>query len=192
MADGNKLDPQQGNDSVAPLKKIHPFNEKSEKKSKHAIIVKPDMFESENHFYQKALNAQVCKIFLKKITTKNNSQVSSVVAHFMHLGNERVVARYCHLNPSTDAKKLSELLSYKPKYFMWSGADLFNVTTSMGTRKMVLIETNRYVVAAETIHHFTKKKRVVAPLDKSQCQCLQRMMNTVPIALSLKRHLRVW
>jgi len=60
----------------------------------------------------------------------------------MNLGNERIISRYCHLNPNTDAQKLRELLCYKANSFMWSGADLFNVTTPNGTRKMVLIETN--------------------------------------------------
>lgn len=78
-----------------------------------AKIVKPDSFEAENHFYQKAVNAQV----------------HSIVANFMNLGNERIISRYCHLHPQVNAQKLGEILSYKPKYFRWAGADLLNVTT---------------------------------------------------------------
>jgi hypothetical protein len=51
---------------------------KKQKKGNPASVVKSNSFESENHFYQKTLNAQV----------------SSVVMHFMHLGNERIVSRY--------------------------------------------------------------------------------------------------
>jgi hypothetical protein len=103
--------------------------ENGDSKLKPAVLIKQKMFEPESHFYQKTLNAQV----------------SNMVAHFMHLGNDRIVARYCHLHPGTDAAKLKELLAYRPSFFMWSGADLFNVTTQQGTRKMVLIETNRFV-----------------------------------------------
>jgi hypothetical protein len=39
-------------------------------------------------------------------------------------------------------EKLSEYLNYKPKFFYWCGADLFNVTTEKGARKVVLIESN--------------------------------------------------
>lgn len=96
------------------------------KQSKPAQEVKSGEFETELHFYQKTINAQV----------------SSVVHHFMNLGNERIISRYMHLNPNCNRDMLRKLLTYKPKYFKWSGADLFNVTTSQGVRKMVLIETN--------------------------------------------------
>lgn len=96
------------------------------KKSKPTREVQQNEFEPENHYYQKTMNAQV----------------SSVVHHFMNLGNERIISRYMHLNPNANRESLKEILYYKPKYFKWSGADLFNVTTSNGVRKMVLIETN--------------------------------------------------
>jgi len=96
------------------------------KQAKPTKEIKPDSFESENHYYQKTINAQV----------------SSVVHHFMNLGNERIISRYMHLNPNASRESLKEILYYKPKFFKWSGADLFNVTTSNGVRKMVLIETN--------------------------------------------------
>ena len=60
----------------------------------------------------------------------------------MKIGNSRILKRYVHLNPQVDEKQLIELLNYKPQFFTWSGADLFNVTNSQGVRKMVLIETN--------------------------------------------------
>lgn len=46
------------------------------------------------------------------------------------------------MNPQIDEKHLTELLSYKPRFFNWSGADLFNATSPQGLKKMVLIETN--------------------------------------------------
>jgi len=96
------------------------------KQSKPTREVGTGEFETDHHFYQKTINAQV----------------SSVVHHFMNLGNERIISRYMHLNPNCNREALREILSYKPKFFKWSGADLFNVTTSNGVRKMVLIETN--------------------------------------------------
>lgn len=103
-------------------------NKKDQKKyvKRFAKVYESDSFDVENHFYQKAINAQM----------------NSIVANFMALGNDRILSRYCHLNPKVDAKKLKELLCYKPAYFRWSGCDLFNVTTQSGNRNMVLIETN--------------------------------------------------
>lgn len=65
-----------------------------------------------------------------------------MIAFFMRLSRERLVSRYCHLNPRVDPKVLEELLAYQPRFFRWSGVDLFNVTTEDGKRDMVLIETN--------------------------------------------------
>jgi len=41
-----------------------------------------------------------------------------------------------------DQEKLEEILSYSCKYFLWSGADLFNATSEEGNRQMVVIENN--------------------------------------------------
>ena len=41
-----------------------------------------------------------------------------------------------------DKSKLKEILSHKCKYFLWGGADLFNVTSAGGKRQMVIIENN--------------------------------------------------
>jgi hypothetical protein len=65
-----------------------------------------------------------------------------MVASFLALGNERIINRYCHLNPSVSAVALTKLLSTPPRYFRWSGADLFNVTTTKGKRAMIIVETN--------------------------------------------------
>jgi len=37
---------------------------------------------------------------------------------------------------------LTRLLTTPPRYFRWSGADLFNVTTVKGKRAMIVVETN--------------------------------------------------
>jgi len=91
-----------------------------------ATIFKPDSFEPQNHFYEKALNA-------------NRAPGANL---FMNMSISRIIERYVHLNPRVDKKRLTSLLKYKPTHFRWAGADLFNVTTDEGKRKMVLIETN--------------------------------------------------
>ncbi|TPX61167.1 hypothetical protein PhCBS80983_g01288 [Powellomyces hirtus] len=83
-------------------------------------------FEPERHFYPRVLNANI----------------HPLVASFFALGNERIVARYTHLNPQVSMAALKELLAYTPKYFQWAGSDLFNVTTASGQRQMIIVETN--------------------------------------------------
>ncbi|CAG8694798.1 11669_t:CDS:2, partial [Ambispora leptoticha] len=93
---------------------------------KHATIVNKGEFESERHFYPRVLNATI----------------HPLVASFLQLGNERIIARYTHLNPQIKVQKLVECLSYQPKHFRWAGSDLFNVTTASGQRQMIIVETN--------------------------------------------------
>jgi len=92
----------------------------------HAKRIKPGTFEPNLHWYEKALNAQI----------------HPLVSFFMYLTPERIINRYCHMNPRVDKLKLAEIISYKPKYFFHAGADLFHVTNAKGDRKMVVIETN--------------------------------------------------
>ncbi len=93
---------------------------------RYVEIIKPDNFDEQKHFYSRALN----------------SQVHEMVGHFMDLGPERIIKRYTHLHPQVDADFLRSILSYQPKHFFWGGADLFYVVTEMGTRRMVVLETN--------------------------------------------------
>jgi hypothetical protein len=65
-----------------------------------------------------------------------------LVKFFFNMGKDRIVERYCHLNPGVDRDKLYGWLSYKPKHMQWSGTDLFNVTTEKGVKRMVVLETN--------------------------------------------------
>lgn len=89
-------------------------------------LVQPGMFNGENHWYPKALNATI----------------HPMVNFFLNLDKQRIVARYCHLHPMVDKQKLEEVLSYQCKHFLWSGADLFNATSEDGNRQMVVIENN--------------------------------------------------
>lgn len=89
-------------------------------------LIKPGNFNNENHWYPKALNATI----------------HPMVNFFLNLDTTKIVSRYCHLNPTVNKEKLHEILSYKCKHFLWSGADLFNATSEDGKRQMVVIENN--------------------------------------------------
>jgi len=93
---------------------------------KAASKILSNSFEPEQHFYTKVLNAQI----------------HPLVNHFFLMDNSRILSRYCHLYPAINRDLLMSLLTYKPTYFSWAGADLFNVTEALGGRKMVVIETN--------------------------------------------------
>ncbi|KAG5519906.1 hypothetical protein PMAC_000183 [Pneumocystis sp. 'macacae'] len=93
---------------------------------KYALLKKPGDFESQECFYPRCLNAQI----------------HPLVSSFFNLGNERIILRYCHLNPSVNEKRLRECLNYTPAHFRWAGSDLFNVTNAYGQRQMVIVETN--------------------------------------------------
>ena len=91
-----------------------------------ARLVSPGNFEPEEHFYPKALNAQI----------------HPMVAHFFNLDHDRLIQRYTHLNPRVRGDSLQALLNRQTKFFHWGGADLFYVTTEQGNRRMVVLETN--------------------------------------------------
>lgn len=113
-------------DEKSSPKNFNLLSPRNVKTRKFPVITLPGSFEPENHFYPKSVNANI----------------SYVVSNFLELGNKRVASRYCHLNPGVSESKLLELLEYKPQFFKWSGADLFNVASQSGKRQMVLIETN--------------------------------------------------
>ncbi len=92
----------------------------------HATRVEPGTFEPAKHYYQRALNAQL----------------HPLVGFFMRMNPERVVSRYCHLNPRVVPEHLAEILRYQPRFLRWAGADLFHTTSEAGVRQMVVIETN--------------------------------------------------
>jgi len=88
--------------------------------------VPPGSYDASRHFYPRVLNAQM----------------HALVRFFLTLDHDRIIQRYCYLNPRVDPEYLGNLLSYVPQYFRWSGCDLFHATTSAGRRRMVVIETN--------------------------------------------------
>ena len=89
-------------------------------------MILPGQFEPANHWYPKALNATI----------------HPLVNFFLHLKDFRIIQRYCHLHPKVNADALQSLLSYRPRYFLWAGADLMHVTNEDGNRQMVVIENN--------------------------------------------------
>lgn len=89
-------------------------------------IIKPDNFESDNHFYPKSLN----------------TNLHPLVSNFFNLDHNRLVARYKHINPQVDGEELLNILNSQSKHFFWGGSDLFYVTTEKGNRQMVVLETN--------------------------------------------------
>lgn len=86
----------------------------------------PGEFENHKYWFPKALNATI----------------HPMIHFFMNLEQNRIINRYCHLHPKVNAVALREILMYKPKYFLWAGADLLNVTSAGAKRQMVIIENN--------------------------------------------------
>lgn len=66
-------------------------------------------FEPEQHFYPRVLNAQI----------------HPLVQSFFTLGNDRIIARYTHLNPQVKPEVLKNILSYHPTHFQWAGKFFF-------------------------------------------------------------------
>ena len=96
------------------------------KYSEPAQFISPDSFEIDKHYYDKVINAQA----------------HTLVSYFMNMSKERIVERYCHLNPLIDSNYLMSLIEYRPKYIFWTGTDLFHVTSAKGNKKMIVVETN--------------------------------------------------
>ncbi|MFT5681429.1 MAG: hypothetical protein ACI8RZ_002335, partial [Myxococcota bacterium] len=88
--------------------------------------VQPGSFEVDRHFYTRVPNAQL----------------HPLVRSFLNLGNARIARRYSHLHPEISRDAIAEALSYRPRFFRWSGSDLFHATNEEGRRRMVIIETN--------------------------------------------------
>lgn len=86
----------------------------------------PGEFENYKYWFPKALNATI----------------HPMIHFFMNLEQSRIINRYCHLHPKVNSAVLREILMYKPKYFLWAGADLLNVTSASAKRQMVIIENN--------------------------------------------------
>ncbi len=89
-------------------------------------LIQPGQFEPSEHWYPKALNAQI----------------HPLTHFFLTLSQERIIKRYCHLRPTVNPAQLASLLEYQPRYFVWAGADLLQVTSAGGKRQMLVVETN--------------------------------------------------
>lgn len=89
-------------------------------------IIRPDSFKAHEHWYPKAFNATI----------------HPMINFFLNLSQERIITRYCHMHPTVDKAKLTEVLNHRAKYFLWAGADLLNVTSASGKRQMVVLENN--------------------------------------------------
>lgn len=94
--------------------------------SKPVERIQPGSFNPDNHFYPKALNAQL----------------HPMVSYFLSLTTEQLIDRHCHLNPLVSPDALRSILTTPTKHFHWGGSDLFYVTTEKGNRRMVVLETN--------------------------------------------------
>lgn len=90
------------------------------------LRVTPGTFDTAEHFYPRVPNAHL----------------HPLVRHFLTLGNARIARRYCHLHPEVDPAAVDAVLSYRPRYFRWAGADLFLSTTDRGQRQLVVVEVN--------------------------------------------------
>lgn len=88
-------------------------------------LISQGEFESNRHFYPRVLNAQI----------------HPLVQSFFALGNDRIVARYTHMNPQVNPDDLKKILSYQPTHFQWAGKFL---------RKVGLI--GPFYLGTETLH----------------------------------------
>ena len=88
--------------------------------------VTPNSFDPVLHYYPRVLNAHA----------------NPLIRHFFNMSIQRIVLRYCHLNPHIDIQILTDILTKPAKHFLWAGCDLMHVTNAFGKRKMVIIETN--------------------------------------------------
>ncbi len=88
--------------------------------------VLPGSFDPVNHYYPRVLNAHL----------------NPLVRHFFSMTLERIVLRYCHLNPHVQYDYLLDLLKQSGPHLRWAGCDLMHVTNAFGHRQMVVIETN--------------------------------------------------
>ncbi len=86
----------------------------------------PGEFDAEQHYYPRAVNAQL----------------HPLVASFVHMPLRSLALRYVHMHPQVDRDALQALLTTAPRHFHWAGCDLFNVVDEVGTRRKLVVETN--------------------------------------------------
>lgn len=89
-------------------------------------LIKPNTFKPGNHWVREG--------YL--------SPIDPVVKRFLELETSCLITRYCMLHPMVQREVLEEWLAYKPKYFIWAGADLMKVVTEEGRKSIVIVENN--------------------------------------------------
>jgi len=117
--------PQAGGEETANVD-----SDKEQKRKDHfpQRVVQPSTFEPSDHFYPRALNAQI----------------HPTVRKFLVMSNEQRIRRFCHTHAEVSYEHLMGFInSFKPKHLMWSGTDLMSVTEKeTGMSFMTVIELN--------------------------------------------------
>ena len=90
--------------------------------------IQPGAFDPPQHYYPKVLNAQI----------------HPLIRFLLNFDKERIISRYVHLHPAVDSKVLRDLLNYNCKYLRWAGADLLNVTTETGSKRLVMRSLSKF------------------------------------------------
>ena len=105
------------------------INTISHKKNNLTKIISPSVFNENDHFYNCVLNKKLHK----------------TVEYFFSLSKKDYIKIYCnkYKDANVNEEILNEMMSYKPKYFHWSGIDLLNVNNfDSYNNNMVILETN--------------------------------------------------
>ena len=92
------------------------------KKNTHfkSMIVEPNTFEDDEHFYPNILNMRL----------------HPTVAKFLSLTRKQIALRYCWRKPTVDYEALLNLLSTSAKHFKWAGSDLMHVKDFHGNSEL--------------------------------------------------------
>lgn len=89
-------------------------------------LIKPNTFKPSDHWVREA--------YLNPI--------DPIVKRFLELETSCLTTRYCMLHPMVQREVLEKWLAYKPKFYIWTGADLMKVATEDGRKMIVVIENN--------------------------------------------------
>lgn len=122
------------------------------KKNTHfkSMIVEPNTFEDNEHFYPNILNMRL----------------HPTVAQFLSLSRKQIALRYCWRKPTVDYEALLNLISTPSKHFKWAGSDLMHVKDFHGNSELTLIETNSC----------PSGQKSAPPIDMSDTQKTYRML----------------
>lgn len=143
-------DAKKASNNVLEKKDINEDN--GGKKNTHfkSMIVEPNTFEDDDHFYPNILNMRL----------------HPTVAKFLSLTRKQIALRYCWRKPEVDYEALVNLLSTSAKHFKWAGSDLMHVKDFHGNSELTLIETNSC----------PSGQKSAPPIDMSDTQKTYRML----------------